>query len=128
MALDLKSSSKFALILNKDSDEYRNRNDKFLIQGMPFLEKKQRTLEAGGSNWKEMATTQKYVQTDSDYNIHNKEYRYPDFGFNDELNHYSGETYNIWSLLFDHIKFNPKFERLKNIIEQLTIMNLQSYQ
>ena len=47
-----------------------------------------------------------------------KEYRFPDFGFNDELNYGSRPT-NIWALLADHISSHPKYERIQNIVTSL---------
>ena len=31
---------------------------------------------------------------------------------------------NMWALMFDFIKTNPKYERLKNTIESLTLSNM----
>lgn len=48
-----------------------------------------------------------------------KYYKYPDFGFDYTLQHtYSSK--NVWEFLFDIISKQPKYERLKNKLEELT--------
>ena len=46
-----------------------------------------------------------------------REYRYPDFGFEDALNN-GGKITNVWTLLSDHISSQPKYERLQNFINE----------
>jgi hypothetical protein len=46
----------------------------------------------------------------------------PDFGFSDELN---TDINNVWTLLFDHITQHPKYERLKNYIDQMSKEKLE---
>jgi len=48
----------------------------------------------------------------------------PDFGFEDQLN-IDGKISNVWTLLSDHISLFPKYERLKNYIDQLTHEKLE---
>ena len=46
----------------------------------------------------------------------------PDFGFNDELNSmYWEDQTTVWGLLYDQVQKEPKFERIRNLIYQLSI-------
>ena len=53
-----------------------------------------------------------------------REFDYPDFGFHDHLNHYSGDK-SIWEILSDHISQFPKYERLRNYINDCTVLKLK---
>jgi len=55
-----------------------------------------------------------------------REFPYPDFGFQDELNN-RGQIASIWALVFDHVGQFPKYERLRNYIRKQTAEKLQAY-
>lgn len=46
----------------------------------------------------------------------------PDFGFNDELNaNYWEDKTTVWGLLYDQVKKEPKFERIRNLVFKLSM-------
>jgi hypothetical protein len=49
-----------------------------------------------------------------------RQFIYPDFGYDDALN-IDGKISSVWTLLADHISLYPKYERLKNYIQELTL-------
>lgn len=59
-------------------------------------------------------TNQKMHQ---DLDPEKRKFNCPDFGFNDELNFTkTNDQSTIWNMLYDYIKIDPKYERLRNII------------
>jgi len=57
------------------------------------------------------------------HRIQDDKYSKPDFGYGDSLN-IDGGLSDFWSLLFDFIGGQNKYERLKNFIELRTQENL----
>lgn len=59
-----------------------------------------------------------------------REFQYPDFGFEDELNMdgaREGLKKNIWVLLADHISQFPRYERVRNLIAERTKEKLATF-
>ena len=91
---------------------------------MPNVTKKRPQKDAGGPEWKEFVAARGFP---SDLDPEVRVYNYPDFGFNDELNG-NKTSRTIWNLLYDHIQIYPKYERLKNIIRNMTHQKLLQIQ
>ena len=53
-----------------------------------------------------------------------RQFQYPDFGFQDHLNQ-QGKNVSFWGLLADHISMHPKYERLKNYIQELNKIKIE---
>lgn len=56
-----------------------------------------------------------------------REFQYPDFGFQDELN-LGPQPESKWAFIFDYVKQFPKYERLSNIIAKKKAEKLEHIQ
>ena len=67
---------------------------------------------------KGISKLQSYKRDNNDLDPSNREFPYPDFGFEDDLNY--GHISSIWALISDHISPHPKYERFSNFIKRRT--------
>ena len=55
--------------------------------------------------------------TKDNWDPEKNKFKYPDFGFVDNLNADPDDS-NLWRMLFFQVSCNPKYERLHNLIQQ----------